>query len=80
MGDLGKASQVQIPHPHRREMGIDPISTPLLGFAMVSGKKAGEGILDYVVGRPEPVLQLEFEEGSSRSGSKSATEILGIGG
>ncbi|KAI3769197.1 hypothetical protein L6452_00297 [Arctium lappa] len=35
--------------------------------AQVSGEKAGEGILDYVAGRPEPepVLQPEPEEGSS---------------
>lgn len=38
--------------------------------AQVSGEKAGEGILDYVAGRPEPVLQPESEEGSSSS-SKS---------
>ncbi|KVI10418.1 uncharacterized protein LOC112507260 [Cynara cardunculus var. scolymus] len=40
--------------------------------AQVSGEKAGEGILDYVAGRPEPVLQPEpeSEEGSS-SRSKS---------
>ncbi|KAI3786655.1 hypothetical protein L1987_40510 [Smallanthus sonchifolius] len=33
----------------------------------VSGEKAGEGILDYVAGPPEPVVQPEFGEGSSKS-------------
>ncbi|KAI3680492.1 hypothetical protein L6452_35263 [Arctium lappa] len=95
MGDLGKASQIQIPHPHRSLLALPSsnlwLAPPPLHrrsrfwpyFSAVGagfGEKAGEGILDYVAGRPEPVLQLESEEGSSRSGSKSVTEILGIGG
>ncbi|KAI3675815.1 hypothetical protein L1987_85411 [Smallanthus sonchifolius] len=31
--------------------------------SQVSGEKAGEGILDYVAGQPEPAVQPEFEEG-----------------
>ncbi|KAI3665135.1 hypothetical protein L6452_43753 [Arctium lappa] len=50
------------------------LSSPLP--VQVSGEKAGEGILDYVVGRREPVLQPESEEGISSSGSKYDLKIM----
>lgn len=38
--------------------------------AQTSGEKAGDGILDYVAGQPEPLVQPDLAEGTS-SNTKS---------